>query len=288
MDTPISKTKQGAFHNDTKKLEKVLFKLRSTMQLEQAFERLLIAVIDTEYTGESVVKNYAPNIAVVIADVYSGEILEELNLNIRPFRDSEWSKERVENFWVKFESPKQYMEDMKHKIPGQSIKKSMDELVTFLKKWDDACGNRLLLACDHPESDVVWISFYLNMAEYPTLDLLFGSFRPILSIYWYTVGLSLTTLEKWTRVKDSIGRFNSLESFYLRYGIPWRNHGTKSHMALADAKRVSANICEIDTLLRTNEYYGRCYWFQVASSLLMKTFISTNCSDSQTDDNKLD
>lgn len=270
-------------------IETLLASMRETLSQQGNNRDVFVAIMDTEYTGENILKNFAPNVAIVIANLATAQILDERDFNIKPFQDSEWSTERIGSFWDKYASPKQYMEEIMAKDTGKHLRDVMDEFVEFLKKWNEQTHDALVLAFDHPEADVTWLSFYLNLCGYPTLHMLFGSFRPIVSIYWYSVGLSLTPLEHWLDVKDRIGRFNSLESVYLKFGVPWRNHGSKCHMALADARRVFGNLAEIDTLLRCNHHFGPSNCFHMSSSFLLKNMSITNQQQAtQEPENKLD
>lgn len=209
-----------------------------------------IAIIDSERTGESLFTHWTNNIGIVVKNLATNEIVGELNLNVAPFVDAEWCKEKLKNFWEKYSGPNEFkalMLSESDKIKIEPIKVCIEQLVTFLIKWNDKCKNNLIIGCDHPEVDIVWINFYLNICGHNMITYLFGSFRPVISIFSYNMGLSLTSLHDYASFSGTgTKNFNGLEAVYKRFGIPWRNHGDKHHMAIDDATRIAHNVSEVE------------------------------------------
>jgi hypothetical protein len=222
-----------------------------------------IAIIDSERTGDSFFNNWANNIGVVIRNLKTGEIEASIDLKIKAFVDSTWCSEKISNFWEKYSGPFEFREKILSEENSanfkiEPLKKCMSDFVEFLKKWDEKSNKKLIIGVDHPEIDVTWLNFYLNICGFPMVSFLFGSeFRPIISIFSYNMGLSMTSFDNYAFfLKNYKKNFNSLEAVYQTLGIPWRNHGEKHHLAVEDATRISLNVYEVERYLQYIKYMG--------------------------------
>jgi DNA polymerase III epsilon subunit-like protein len=207
-------------------------------------------VIDTEFTGDDVLKNALINIGAILVRNSDDKEVDHLDLILNIPSGRGWDLSTRQ--WMLQQPEAVEIVQKVDKKEGLEFKDAMDRFVAFLKKCYSRVEGDMITGSDHLGIDNPWLNVYLSMSDYPPMHKIFDKLEHQVDIASFHQGCAQIThrhVKQWN-TENELKKFSANVAALRYFNI--RKPKTKyTHRAWMDAKYIASAHSKILQAIET-------------------------------------